>query len=109
MINALKNSGVCSVLVSEENEDPIIVEPRRQQKFCIAFDPLNGSSNIDCNVSFGTIFSVFEKSTVSNVDDLLRSGAECVCAGYIMYVTYCTARLRIQFGCGDGVCFPRWR
>jgi fructose-1,6-bisphosphatase I len=87
MINALKNSGVCSVLVSEENEDPIIVEPSRQGKFCVAFDPLDGSSNIDCNVSVGTIFSVFEKKPGSNgtADDLLRSGAECVCAGYVTY------------------------
>src|SRR3569832_2180335 len=61
MINALVNSGVCAVLVSEENEDPIIVPPGRQGKFCVAFDPLDGSSNIDCNVSVGTIFAVYER------------------------------------------------
>ena len=87
MINALKNSGVCSVLVSEENEDLIVVPPGRQGKFCVAFDPLDGSSNIDCNVSVGTIFSVFEKKpgSAGTADDLLRSGAECVCAGYVTY------------------------
>ena len=61
MINALRNSGVCSVLVSEEDEDPIIVPEADNGKYCVAFDPLDGSSNIDCNVSVGTIFGVYEK------------------------------------------------
>jgi len=87
MINALVHSGVCCVLVSEENEEPIIVPPGRQGKFCVAFDPLDGSSNIDCNVSVGTIFAVYERKPGSdgNASDLLRSGAECVCAGYVAY------------------------
>jgi fructose-1,6-bisphosphatase I len=87
MINALVNSGVCSVLVSEENEEPIIVPPGKSGKFCVAFDPLDGSSNIDCNVSVGTIFAVYERKPGSDgtVDDLLRSGHECVCAGYVAY------------------------
>jgi fructose-1,6-bisphosphatase I len=87
MINALVNSGVCSVLVSEENEEPIIVPPGKSGKFCVAFDPLDGSSNIDCNVSVGTIFSVYERSPGSdgNEADLLRSGASCLCAGYVAY------------------------
>lgn len=87
MINALVNSGVCSVLVSEENEEPIIVPPGRQGKFCVAFDPLDGSSNIDCNVSVGTIFAVYERKPGSdgNVSDLLRSGNDCICAGYVTY------------------------
>jgi fructose-1,6-bisphosphatase I len=87
MINALVNSGVCSVLVSEENEEPIIVPAGKSGKFCVAFDPLDGSSNIDCNVSVGTIFSVYERKPGSNgtVDDILRSGAHCICAGYVAY------------------------
>lgn len=87
MINALVHSGVCCVLVSEENEEPIIVPAGKQGKFCVAFDPLDGSSNIDCNVSVGTIFCVYERKPGSdgNVDDLLRSGAECLCAGYVTY------------------------
>mmetsp|Transcript_16287 Transcript_16287/g.22698 ORF Transcript_16287/g.22698 Transcript_16287/m.22698 type:complete len:341 (-) Transcript_16287:162-1184(-) len=87
MINALVNSGVCGVLVSEEKEEPIIVPPGRSGKFCVAFDPLDGSSNIDCNVSVGTIFSVYEKKPGSDgtADDLLRSGADCICAGYVAY------------------------
>ena len=87
MINALAHSGVCSVLVSEENEEPILIPPGKQGKFCVAFDPLDGSSNIDCNVSVGTIFAVYERKPGSNgtVSDLLRSGADCVCAGYCVY------------------------
>ena len=60
-VNALYNSHVCAVLVSEEDEDAIIVEEGLAGKYCVAFDPLDGSSNIDCNVSTGTIFSVWEK------------------------------------------------
>uniref|UniRef100_A0A7S2MUU1 Fructose-1,6-bisphosphatase, cytosolic n=1 Tax=Helicotheca tamesis TaxID=374047 RepID=A0A7S2MUU1_9STRA len=87
MINALVHSGVCCVLVSEENEEPIIVPKKMAGKYCVAFDPLDGSSNIDCNVSVGTIFSVYEKQEGSEgtVEDLLRSGADCVCAGYTAY------------------------
>jgi len=87
MINALINSGVCAVLVSEENEEPIVVPAEKHGKFCVAFDPLDGSSNIDCNVSVGTIFSVYEKRPGSEgtVEDLLRSGEECLCAGYCAF------------------------
>ena len=87
MINALIHSGVCSVLVSEENEEPIFVPPGKQGKFCVAFDPLDGSSNIDCNVSVGTIFAVYQKKPGSSggAEDLLRSGADCICAGYVAY------------------------
>jgi len=86
MINALVNSGVCAVLVSEENEDPIVVPKHKAGKYCVAFDPLDGSSNIDCNVSVGTIFSVYEKTgSEASTEDLLRSGAHCICAGYCVY------------------------
>jgi len=106
MINALINSGVCSVLVSEENEDPIIVPKHKAGKFCVAFDPLDGSSNIDCNVSVGTIFSVFEKNPDSEgtVDDLLRSGAECVCAGYCVYSSAVELVFTFQGGDVHGFC-----
>jgi len=87
MVNALTNSCVCAVLVSEEEEDPIIVPDKLAGKYCVAFDPLDGSSNIDCNVSTGTIFSVYERKSKgkATVDDILRPGTEMVCAGYCMY------------------------
>ena len=64
-INALYNSNACAVLVSEENEDPIIVPEEFAGPFCVAFDPLDGSSNIDCNVSTGTIFGVWRRVSFS--------------------------------------------
>lgn len=103
MINALVNSGVCSVLVSEENEEPIIVPPEKSGKFCVAFDPLDGSSNIDCNVSVGTIFSVFEKKE-GTVNDLLRSGADCICAGYCAYSSATELVFTFKGGSVEGFC-----
>ncbi|CAM9216752.1 unnamed protein product [Chrysoparadoxa australica] len=88
MIHALKESHVCAVLVSEENEEPIIIPMEKSGKYCVAFDPLDGSSNIDCNVSTGTIFAVYErKSTggVGDMDDVLRAGIDIKVAGYCMY------------------------
>merc|ERR1719502_2609996 len=77
-INALVKSGSCAVLVPEEMAG----------KFCVAFDPLDGSSNIDCNVSTGTIFSVWEKAPNSgppSESDILKPGREMICAGYCAY------------------------
>jgi len=89
MVNALTNSGMCAVLVSEEEEEPIIVGAEHRGPYCLAFDPLDGSSNIDCNVSTGTIFSVYkrtaDKSIEPTVADILRPGTEMVAAGYCMY------------------------
>mmetsp|Transcript_17990 Transcript_17990/g.27499 ORF Transcript_17990/g.27499 Transcript_17990/m.27499 type:complete len:342 (+) Transcript_17990:121-1146(+) len=106
MINALLNSGVCSILVSEENEEPIIVPKEKQGKFCVAFDPLDGSSNIDCNVSVGTIFSIYEKKPGSEgtVDDILRPGSECLCAGYCVYSSAVELVFTFRGGSVHGFC-----
>jgi len=106
MINALVNSGVCSVLVSEENEEPIIVPKEKSGKFCVAFDPLDGSSNIDCNVSVGTIFSVYEKKPGSEgtAEDLLRAGSDCICAGYVVYSSAVELVFTFQGGNVHGFC-----
>jgi len=89
MINALLGSGKVCALISEENEEPVIVSAERSGRFIVAFDPLDGSSNIDCNVSTGTIFSVWERKTpvhtVATEIDILQKGADIVCAGYCMY------------------------
>lgn len=47
-------------------------------KYCVAFDPLDGSSNIDCNVSTGTIFAVYNKKSIvgGDIDDVLRAGTD---------------------------------
>mmetsp|Transcript_47971 Transcript_47971/g.108905 ORF Transcript_47971/g.108905 Transcript_47971/m.108905 type:complete len:344 (-) Transcript_47971:295-1326(-) len=87
MCNALVNSGTCALLVSEEQEAPIIVPAHLRGSLCVAFDPLDGSSNIDCNVSTGTIFSVFKKTSEGELSaaDILKPGTEMVAAGYCMY------------------------
>ncbi|TMW57173.1 hypothetical protein Poli38472_003098 [Pythium oligandrum] len=87
-INALKSSTKIEVMVSEENADPIIVQAGSSgAKFCIAFDPLDGSSNIDCNVSTGTIFAIYQVPTGSTggIQDILQPGNKLVAAGYCMY------------------------
>merc|ERR1719221_2316945 len=89
-VDCLKSSGVCCLLVSEEEEECVIIEDgKKRGPFCVAFDPLDGSSNIDCNVSVGSIFSVYrrksEGNTPATVSDILRPGSECIAAGYSMY------------------------
>mmetsp|Transcript_40995 Transcript_40995/g.67144 ORF Transcript_40995/g.67144 Transcript_40995/m.67144 type:complete len:341 (+) Transcript_40995:46-1068(+) len=102
MCNALLNCGVCAVLVSEEQEDPIIVPESKQGKYVVAFDPLDGSSNVDCNVSTGTIFGVWEKTRPGPAvaADALDAG-ELLVAGYCMYGA--ATDLVVCFGAGTGV------
>ncbi|KAH7732191.1 FBP-1 protein [Aphelenchoides avenae] len=87
MINMLKSSYTVCVLVSEENETVIEVETSKQGKYIVAFDPLDGSSNIDCLVSIGTIFGIFRKDHDSPVkqEDILQPGRNMVAAGYALY------------------------
>ena len=61
MINMLKSSCTTCLLVSEEDEKAIEVETDQCGKYIVCFDPLDGSSNIDCLVSIGTIFSIYRK------------------------------------------------
>lgn len=63
-INMLKSSYTTCVLISEENDTVIEVEPDRAGKYIVAFDPLDGSSNIDCLVSIGSIFAIYRKVTL---------------------------------------------
>jgi fructose-1,6-bisphosphatase I len=86
-VNALYNSNACAILVSEENDEAIFVEEDLAGSYCIAFDPLDGSSNIDCNVSTGTIFAIWKKKSVGKavLSDIVRPGSEMYCAGYCAY------------------------
>jgi fructose-1,6-bisphosphatase I len=87
MVNALRASGKTAVLVSEELEDAIIIEDKYKGKYCVVFDPLDGSSNIDAGVNIGTIFGIYKIKPGSSgtVQDVLRAGSEMVAAGYTMY------------------------
>jgi fructose-1,6-bisphosphatase I len=100
-IAALSNSGVCGVMVSEENPDPIYPQQlgKKAGKYAVAFDPLDGSSNIDCNVSIGTIFGVYKRDTSDKpavLGDILRPGKDLLLAGYVMYGAGCEMVLALK-------------
>uniref|UniRef100_A0A7S1A2B6 Fructose-1,6-bisphosphatase, cytosolic n=1 Tax=Noctiluca scintillans TaxID=2966 RepID=A0A7S1A2B6_NOCSC len=102
-IECLSRSGVCCMLVSEENEDPIIIEDEKKcGPYCVAFDPLDGSSNIDCNVSVGSIFAIYRRespfSAAAVLSDVIRPGTAIVVAGYCMYGA--ATELVVTFGSG---------
>lgn len=60
MINSLRASGRTAVLVSEELEQAVIIDDKHRGKYCVVFDPLDGSSNIDAGVNIGTIFGIYK-------------------------------------------------
>merc|ERR1711963_1030309 len=86
-INMLRSSYASCLLISEENENEIEVETERQGKYIVSFDPLDGSSNIDCLVSIGSIFAIFKKPHDGPLapGDALQSGRQIVAAGYALY------------------------
>merc|ERR1711915_622469 len=86
-INMLRSSYASCLLVSEENDNEIEVETERQGKYIVTFDPLDGSSNIDCLVSIGSIFAIFRKPHEGPLapGDALQSGRQIVAAGYALY------------------------
>jgi fructose-1,6-bisphosphatase I len=84
---ALMKGGEACALISEENES--YLDLNNQGKYVIAIDPLDGSSNIDVNVSIGTIFSIYRRKSSPGKpiqpEDILQKGSEQVAAGYILY------------------------
>jgi len=85
-INAMEDSGKVAVMVSEENDEAFIVDSARRGNYSVVFDPLDGSSNIDCAVSIGTIFGVYQNNgSDGEVKDVLKPGSEMVAAGYCLY------------------------
>ncbi|MDG1843009.1 MAG: class 1 fructose-bisphosphatase [Nitrospinaceae bacterium] len=87
-VNIIGKSGTVCAITSEEMENPYIIPEKNAGKYIFMMDPLDGSSNIDVNVSIGTIFSIYrKKSSGSSVskDDLLQKGANQVAGGYIVY------------------------
>lgn len=86
-INMLKSSFEVGVMVSEENENCIEVPAAVRGKYVVSFDPLDGSSNIDCLVSIGSIFGIWHKVCDGPAceADLLQTGRQQVAAGYALY------------------------
>jgi fructose-1,6-bisphosphatase I len=93
-IQTLINREIVCGIASEENDDFITIEGSdngNNNKYVVLMDPLDGSSNIDVNVSVGTIFSVYRRitpiGTPVTLDDFLQPGINQVAAGYVIYGT----------------------
>jgi fructose-1,6-bisphosphatase I len=90
-IKVFESSGEICGIASEENDDFVAFTSERAQqgKYVVLFDPLDGSSNIDVNVSIGTIFSIYKRisptGTPATLEDMLQKGTEQVAAGYVLY------------------------
>ena len=100
-----KRNIVCGI-ASEEEDDFITInsqDENHQNKYVVLIDPLDGSSNIDVNVSVGTIFSIYRRitpvGTPVQLKDFLQKGSEQVAAGYIVYGT----STMLVYTTGDGV------
>lgn len=88
MVEALEWTGRLTGMVSEEVDDFIpIPEEYPKGKYLALFDPLDGSSNIDVNLTVGTIFSILsgKEGVDATLEDFLQKGADQVCAGFVLY------------------------
>lgn len=87
----LRHGISCAGIASEELDDVVIFDDdiSRNSKYICMYDPLDGSSNIDVNVSIGTIFSIYrrvtDKGTSVTIQDFLQAGMRQVAAGYVIY------------------------
>lgn len=96
--------GNVGIMVSEEDDEPrILQELDAQAKYIVLFDPLDGSSNIDVNVSIGTIFSILQRQEGLGADHvlahILQPGYRQVAAGYVIY----SSSTVMAYTTGDGV------
>ena len=93
LIECLSNSGECAGIASEEAEDFVAIPSidGKESKYVVVFDPLDGSSNIDVNVSVGTIFGIYRRKSGSagpiQREDFFQKGTDLVAAGYVLYGT----------------------
>ena len=105
-IQTMTNRNIVCGIASEEEDDFISInsqDENHQNKYVVLIDPLDGSSNIDVNVSVGTIFSVYRRvtpvGTPVQLEDFLQKGINQVAAGYIIYGT----STMLVYTTGDGV------
>ncbi|MEB2775723.1 class 1 fructose-bisphosphatase [Algoriphagus sp. D3-2-R+10] len=100
-MRALSKGGEVCAIVSEE-EDSVIDLQNSSGKYVVAIDPLDGSSNIDVNISIGTIFSIYRRKTPAGSpiqkEDIMQAGTEQVAAGYVLYGS--STMLVYTTGCG---------
>eukprot|EP00455_Lapot_gusevi_P014295 TRINITY_DN170_c0_g1_i14.p1 TRINITY_DN170_c0_g1~~TRINITY_DN170_c0_g1_i14.p1 ORF type:complete len:353 (-),score=149.96 TRINITY_DN170_c0_g1_i14:205-1233(-) len=85
-VNCLTFSDQVYILGSEELDKPIVLQ-ESSGGYAVVFDPLDGSSNIDCNLSVGTIFGIYKKDPKhkTSARDILKPGTELIAAGYALY------------------------
>ncbi len=98
----MARSGYICVMASEEDDEIIPAQEGYEGKYTLAFDPLDGSSNIDVNVSIGTIFSIHRRQSQGKqgtLQDILQPGSSLIAAGYIIY----GSSTMIVYSTGDGV------
>lgn len=84
MVNMLIGSKKTALLISEEVEEAISVPKEKSGHYCVVFDPLDGSSNIDCGVSVGTIFGIYRLDVLTDkplTEQVLVPGSKMVCGG----------------------------
>ncbi|PSS03469.1 fructose-1,6-bisphosphatase class 1/Sedoheputulose-1,7-bisphosphatase [Coniella lustricola] len=86
-IAAMRSSGKCALLVSEEEENVIFFKENKNARYAVACDPIDGSSNLDAGVSVGTIFAIHKLAddSTGTTEDILKPGTELVAAGFTMY------------------------
>ena len=89
LLRCLGNRDGVAVVASEENEEPIIIKSEKSghRPYCVLFDPLDGSSNLDTCGGVGTIFSILRRDSADRApeDCVLQPGVRQVAAGYILY------------------------
>jgi fructose-1,6-bisphosphatase I len=89
-ISALTSGGECCIVATEEEDEFVKIDSpvSKNAKYIVCIDPLDGSSNIDCNVAVGTIFSIYRRKSTNGeatLQDVLQKGTEQVAAGYVIY------------------------
>lgn len=86
-VEAMRSSGKCAMLVSEEEEEIIFFRDAEGARYAVACDPIDGSSNLDAGVSVGTIFGIHKLPEGSHGarEDILKPGTELIAAGFTMY------------------------
>ncbi|CCT64630.1 probable FBP1-fructose-1,6-bisphosphatase [Fusarium fujikuroi] len=86
-IEAMRSSGKCALLVSEEEDEIIYFKDAHDAHYAVACDPIDGSSNLDAGVSVGTIFAIHKLPEGSKgvKEDILKPGTELLAAGFTMY------------------------
>src|SRR2546422_3659227 len=103
LVRCLGYRGTIGILVSEEDDEPHVIQEAGSGKYIVLFDPLDGSSNINANVSIGTIFSILHRNPDHDGKDvmahILQPGCNQVAAGYVVYGSSTV----LAYTAGDGV------